>query len=314
MSFLHVRKAPLQLFLTKFAYAILKRKESGLGVLGMPLTEREKKVYQDILNWQDQFNQFESNDFALTFDKYLERSFSVMSEDVQAQIYTILDNWLFHLHSFIQGSQIQQDAKERILLAGRVFHPEITRIDQLQNLSIDQLQYIAEQQISRHRMYSFIQGGLSGTGGAVLLGSDLPAMAVINLRIVQLIAMTYGYEVNTPYEMMTSLKVFHGATMPVRIQKKKWEELWLDYENAKGNYFYEGIDEVTDITWMEQPIKQLLKAMAIVLLKRKTIGNIPLMSIAIGAGSNYQLTRKVTEFAHKYYQMRYLEGKRENGI
>lgn len=280
----------------------------------MPLTEREKKVYQDILNWQDQLNQFDSNDFALTFDKYLEHSFNTLSEEVQAQVYAILDNWLFHLHSFIQGSQIQQDAKERILSAGRVFVPEIKRIDQLQKLSIDQLQYIAEQQISRHRMYSFVQGGLSGTGGAILLSSDLPAMAVINLRVVQLIAMTYGYEVNTPYEMMTSLKVFHGATMPIRLQKKVWEELWLDYENARGHYFYEGTDELTNITWMEQPIKQLLKAIAIVLLKRKTIGNLPLMSMAIGAASNYQLTRKVTDFAHKYYQMRYLQGKKEKDL
>jgi hypothetical protein len=28
--------------------------------------------------------------------------------------------------------------------------------------------------------------------------------------------------------------------------------------------------------------------------------------MAIGAGANYQFTRKVTDFAHKYYQYRYL--------
>ena len=32
--------------------------------------------------------------------------------------------------------------------------------------------------------------------------------------------------------------------------------------------------------------------------------------MAIGAGTNYQLTRKVTEFAHNYYQLRYLNQKR----
>lgn len=276
----------------------------------MPLTERENTIYQGILEWQEQLYQYDANDFELTFDKYLERSFSLLPEDVQSQFYSLLDNWLFHLHSFIQGSQIQQDAKERILSSGRIFQSSITKIEEMKNLSIDQLQYIAEQQISRHRLYSFVQGGLSGTGGTALLASDLPAMAVINLRVVQLMSMTYGNEVNSPYEMMTSLKVFHGSTLPTRMQKLAWEELWRDFEDANGEYFYEGKEEVTDISWMEQPIKQLFKAMAIKMLKRKTLGKLPFISMAIGAGANYQLTRKVTDFAHKYYQMRYLHEKR----
>ena len=81
------------------------------------------------------------------------------------------------------------------------------------------------QQIARHRLYSFAQGGLAGTGGTLLLGTDIPAMAVINLRVVQLIAMTYGFEVNTPYEMMSSLRVFHTATLPARLQKEGWSIL-----------------------------------------------------------------------------------------
>ena len=45
-------------------------------------------------------------------------------------------------------------------------------------------------------------------------------MAVINLRAVQLIAMTYGVEVNTPYEMMTALKVFNASIHPLRFQSR----------------------------------------------------------------------------------------------
>ena len=96
----------------------------------------------------------------------------------------------------------------------------LEKIEDLKKLDIDQLQYIAEQQIARHRLYSFAQGGLAGTGGTLLLGTDIPAMAVINLRVVQLIAMTYGFEVNTPYEMMSSLKVFHTATLPPAFTKR----------------------------------------------------------------------------------------------
>ncbi|MBU8879706.1 EcsC family protein [Bacillus sp. FJAT-29790] len=275
----------------------------------MEMTDREKKVLAEIHDWESKLYSYEPNDLELTYEKYLERAFMMLPETVQQQFFSALDNWLFHLHALIQGSQLQLDAKERILTAGRIFDSNIETIEDLHILSIDQLQYIAQQQIARHRLYSFAQGGMAGTGSSLLLGADLPAMAVINLRVVQLIAMTYGFEVNTPFEMMSSLKVFHAATLPPRMQNRAWGELMNELQNHKEDYFYEGNEELANITWLEQPLKQLFKGMAIFLFRKKSLQGIPIISMAIGAGTNYQLTRKVTEFAHKYYQIRYLSKK-----
>jgi hypothetical protein len=277
----------------------------------MPLSEREGKVLNEIRDWEKKLLSYEANDFQLTYEKYLERSFSLLPDKIQKQFFSLIDSWLFHIHGIIQGSQLQLDAKERILIAGRIFKKDLEKIDDLKQLDIDQLQYIAQQQIARHRFYSFAQGGLAGTGGTLLLGSDIPAMAVINLRVVQLIAMTYGFEVNSPFEMMTSLKVFHTATLPPRIQKEGWVTLIDEMDGEGDHYFYEGDEEITDITWLEQPIQQILKAMVITLFRKKAILGIPLVSMAIGAGANYQLTRKVTDLANKYYQLRYLKEKEE---
>ncbi|MDR7000859.1 EcsC family protein [Neobacillus niacini] len=277
----------------------------------MPLSDREKNVLKEIREWENRLLSYEANDFQLTYEKYLERSFLLLPETVQKKFFLLIDNWLFHLHGMIQGSQLQMDAKERILSSGRIFYKDLEKIDDLKKLEINQLHYIAHQQIAKHRMYSFVQGGLSGTGGTLLLGMDIPAMAVINLRAVQLIAMTYGFEVNTPFEMMTSLKVFHTATLPPRIQKDGWAALMNELDGHDDFYFYQGKEEITDITWLEQPIQQLLKAMVIAIFRKKLIQDIPLVSMAIGAGANYQLTRKVTEVAHKYYQLRYLKEKEE---
>ncbi|WP_312470010.1 EcsC family protein [Neobacillus sp.] len=277
----------------------------------MPLTNRETKALHGIRDWERNLLNYEANDFQLTYEKYLELSFSLLPNKVQRQFFSVIDSWLFHLHSLIQGSQLQMDAKERILASGRIFKQDLEKIVELKQLDIDQLQYIAQQQIARHRLYSFAQGGLAGTGEMLLLGTDIPAMAVINLRVVQLIAMTYGFEVNTPHEMMTSLKVFHTATLPPRIQKEGWASLMDELESNDYYYFYEGNEEIMDITWLEQPVQQLLKAMVIALFRKKVIQGLPLVSMAIGAGANYQLTRKVTDFAHKYYQLRYLKEKEE---
>lgn len=272
----------------------------------MTLQVREREVLQEIREWEQRMYQCEVNDFQQLYDKYIDQSFQLLPEKVRDQIFLNLDNWLFHLHALIQGAEMQIDAKERILTSGRIFQEQIETIEDMKQLSIDQLQYIAGQQISRHRIYSFAQGGISGTGGALLLGADIPAMAVINLRAVQLIAMTYGVETNTPYEMMTALKVFHVSIQPLRFQHTGWEELMNDLSQENNHYFYEGNEELANITWIDQLLKQVLKAMAIFLFRKKMIQGIPLVSMALGAGANYQFTRKVTDFAHKYYQMRYL--------
>jgi hypothetical protein len=237
----------------------------------------------------------------------------MMPENLQRQFFSGLDSWLFHLHGIIQGSQLQMDAKDRIITSARIFNKDTEEIEDLRQLDFDQLQYIAEQQIAKHRLYSFIQGGLAGTGGKLLLGTDIPAIAVINLRVVQLIAMSYGFEVNTPYELMTSLKVFHTATLPPRMKKDGWATIMAELEQNENPYFYEGTEEITDITWLEQPLQQLFKAVVITLFRKKLVQGVPLISMAIGAVANYQLTRKVTELAQKYYQLRYLKEKEEFG-
>lgn len=270
------------------------------------LTEREQMLINEIKDWEQSLFSYESNDLILAYEKYLDRAFSLLPLETQKEFFSVLDTWLFHLHALIQGSEFQHQAKGRIISAGRVFQEDIGEIGDLKGLSIDQLQYIAQQQMTRHRFYSFVQGGLSGTGSPLLLGTDIPAIAIINLRVVQLIAMAYGNEVNNPFEMMTSLKVFHAATLPARMQGDGWVQLMNEWQSTNEHYFYDGEEEITDIQWIEQPLKQILKAVTILLFKNKRLQGIPLVSMAIGAGMNYQLTKRVTDFAHKYYQMRYL--------
>lgn len=279
----------------------------------MEFTNREMKVWNEISEWQEKLYQYEPTDLAALYDKWLEQGFALLPENVQQQFFEKLDTWLFHFHAMVQSSQVQIDARERILASARVFNEEIETLSDLNHLSIDQVNYIANQHIAKHRLYSFAQGGMSGSGGLLLLGSDIPAMTVINVRIVQLIAMSYGVEVNTPFEMMLALKVFNAGAMPKRLQGIAWEELIREVQTAEDDYFYLGIEELTNPTWMEQPLKQLLKALSIAVFRKKLVRGIPFISMAIGAGSNYQMTRNVSEFAQKFYQYRYLLEKKADG-
>ncbi|OCA91383.1 ABC transporter substrate-binding protein [Bacillus sp. FJAT-27225] len=277
----------------------------------MALSDREMSVLAEIRDWEKRMREYEPNDIQLTYEKYLEAGFSMLPEEVQNKFFSLVDTWMFHLNAMIQGSQFQLDAKDRIMASARVFNKQIHTIEDLQKLDIDQLNYIAQQQIAKHRLYSFAQGAMAGTGGTLLLGMDIPAMAVINLRAVQLLSMTYGVEGNTPFEMMTALKVFHTATLPPRLQSESWNSLLQDLKGEEERYFYQGNDRLTDVSWLEQPIRQLLKAMVIAAFRKKLIQGLPLVSVAVGAASNYQLTRRVTDFSHNYYRLRYLMKKED---
>ncbi|WP_078545098.1 EcsC family protein [Litchfieldia alkalitelluris] len=277
----------------------------------MALTEYELAILDEINEWAIQLAEYEQTDIEMTYDKGLEIGFELVPEEIRGEFFAKLDNWLFHLNAVIQGTQLQMDARQRIITNARAFDEDIEHLTDMKKLPLNQLTYLADHQIAKHRVYSFAQGGLAGTGGLLLVGTDILTMTIINLRAVQLIAMTYGYETNTPYEMMISLKVFHGATMPKNLKHQEWSSLVNDlYETAEEDYFfYEGNEHLINEAWLKAPLKQILKGVVIFLFRKKLIQGLPLIGMTIGASMNYQFSRQVTEYAHKFYQYRYLKEK-----
>jgi hypothetical protein len=274
------------------------------------LSLREQKLWNEIQHWENQLEEQDVTDFQLAFDKWLNRTFSQLSNDQQNEFFARVDGWLFHLHALIHSSQSQLDARNRILSSARLFDETIEYIEDLRKLSIDQLMYIAENQIARHRLYSFVQGGATGAGGFLFLSIDFPVMIAINLKAVQIIATSYGYNVNRPYEMMLALKVFHASILPLRMQQAAWYDLVHDIKKSEEEpFFYEGVDEVIDSGSLLVVLKQSIKMFVIHSARRKLIQGIPIIGVAVGSVFNYRLTRNVTDFAHRFYQMRYLYGK-----
>ena len=275
-------------------------------------TEREQKRMTAIHLWEEEHFAHEATDVERTFQKLYNRQLNQLDSKAKTRLYAVMDSALFHMHSLIQNSQSQVNASHRLLTDARLFHPEIEQIQDMKHLSVDQLVYIADQQIARQRMVSFAQGGLAGTGSFLLLGLDLPAVLAINLRTVQLIAMTYGYPVNYPSEMMIALKVFHMATLPKGLQERAWRELEQEVKQEQAHpYFYEGPEGIADANWLQGPMKQMIKGTVLMMLRKKMIQGIPILGIAIGAAVNYRFTRSVSEIAHKFYEKRFLNELRE---
>jgi hypothetical protein len=274
---------------------------------------REKAILDEITIWERELQNDVRTDFQRTFDRWLNRKIDEIPNSMKRLFFNKLDASLFNLHSFIQSSFVQQDAKKHILLSAKALNEDILQINDLHMLPIDQLHYLADLQTSKHRLYSFLQGGITGTGGILLTGVDIPAQTILNLRSIQMVSLCYGYEINNPYEMMTSLKVYHASLMPKHLQYQQWLDLKKDIESEDGMYyFYEGNDDLANSNSLEFLVKQVAKLSVLSLFKRKLFSGLPLISFMIGAGANYQLTRHVTEFANKFYQYRLINEKQND--
>ncbi|AJD91763.1 hypothetical protein JMA_24460 [Jeotgalibacillus malaysiensis] len=272
----------------------------------MNWSERDEEVYNEIRLWKQSLNEVSGNDLTNVYSKWIERSFSLLPEELKTEIFSHIDTSLFHIHSTMQGFQLQQDARENILRTAKAFDDSIIQIEDIRKLSIDQLNYMSLQQSGRHRLYSFVQGGIAGSVGTAAFLSDLLALLLINIRAIQFTAAAYGRDVHTPYEMTIALKLFHAATLPRKFQAEAWDELENTLNNVQSDYFFNGNDQLTNERWLEGPGLQLFKTLAIRMFKNKRAGGYPVISMAIGATANYQLTRNVTEYAERFYQYRYL--------
>lgn len=275
----------------------------------MELTKREEALLEELEMWVENLANANPNDFVRTYDVWLENTFSSLPEHIQENVFQRMDNWLFLIQSTIQQSQHQSEKNERILTETRIIDAEIEDIKDLKRLPIEYLNAMANKEIANHRLIAGLQGGISGSGHPLLLGADIPAMMIINLRAVQTIASIYGYDTRKPFEMMIALKVFYCATLPKRFQRSEWDKLIEEVEQVDHAYFYEGEEQVVQIQWMTRPLSYILKALVILLLRKKKQDGVSLLGLTLGASTNYYVTKNVTAFAKRFYQYRFLREK-----
>ncbi|PWA11135.1 ABC transporter substrate-binding protein [Pueribacillus theae] len=263
----------------------------------MSLTKKERAIYEDILRWEEDF--FQNPERQQQPSKPL---FRFDGESLE-----LLDNLLFLFNLFMQSTKWHTSAADKLLDEARNFDESIQTIGDMQRLPVHTLMYISKRRIDKEQIRSLLQGGLSGTGNLLFLGLDLPSLLVLNLRAVQFIAMTYGYSVIHPVEMLLSLKVFYTATISKKDQYAMWKNLEEEAKMLNHPFFYEGSDKIIDNDWLQNQLKQIAKAFLIMMLRKKTRQGIPFLSIAIGAWLNYHFSHKVLEIADKFYAKRLLE-------
>ncbi|MDT8859393.1 EcsC family protein [Alkalihalobacillus sp. MEB130] len=262
---------------------------------------------KELNEWEETFFSYESTDFKTTYSKWTEQLVDQLGEKRKQKWLSVMDACLLHLQAWLQHTRSYDETKRRVISHARTFDPTITTIDDLQNLPLEQLDYLAEQLMAKQRLIALGQGGLTGMGGAFLLLSDLPALAVIQLRSLQHLALVYGYDVRRPVELINMLKLFYVATIPKSHQAREWDKLIAEVEEQdREHVFYSGDDAILQDSIFEQLLKQLAKSFVLTMLRKKMIQGVPLVGMAVGAGMNYRFSQQVIDVGQHFYQKRRL--------
>ncbi|KMJ57037.1 hypothetical protein AB685_18740 [Bacillus sp. LL01] len=260
--------------------------------------------------WEEKLYTYEPSQFSDTLDLWVDKAFDLLPDETKNLFFTQIDTWLFHLHGIIQQSSFQQQAERRIVNMAQSYSENVEKIEDIRELSLSQKAFIAEQQIAKQKLYAVVQGGMTGTAKLSTLAIDIPAFAALNIRTTQLVAMSYGYRASTPVEMVKSLQLFYGATIPRKYQRQRWEALKEQIGQDTDHYFDVLTDKDHPTVWLQQPLMHLVKLLFVAIIGRKKVNNVPLLGMITASGTNYYWTKEVSEFSHYYYMMRHFV---ENG-
>ncbi|MGD6833361.1 EcsC family protein [Sutcliffiella halmapala] len=272
----------------------------------MSVKSTEEQWKQRIEKWEQALYSYEPSQFSATVDYWLDLAFEYLPADTKDIFFSQIDTWLFHLHGFIQQTSFQQQAEERILKMAQSYKEDVETIEDIKTLTLSQKVFIAEQQIAKQKLYSVVQGGMTGTGKLSTLAVDIPAFAALNIRTTQLISLSFGYRASTPYEMVKALQLFYCATIPKKYQYERWQSLTKDI-GEEGDLYFDTLSEKDHPTvWLQQPLFHLVKLLFVVVLGRRKVNGIPFIGMVAAAGTNYYWTKEVSQFAHHYYVMRHL--------
>lgn len=258
----------------------------------MALTAEEQALFDEIIAWEKRY-------FSTPHQKL-----GRVTEQPEA-LHT-LDSLLFFILSISQSPAWQNGMADTIIAEAQLLDESIQSIDQLRALPIQTLHQLIESQTSKASIRSLLHGSLTGLGKLPFIAVDLPIIIARHLRIVQSIALTFGYKVYHPTETLISLKVFYTATVPRRYQLLAWKTTEKEIQTLTHPFLYDAEDVIVDRYWLEGQAKQVAKWLLLRRFREKKIFRMPFVSIALGAGLNYYYAKNVANLATKFYMKRLL--------
>lgn len=263
----------------------------------MSRMEPESKAYlenelQIIAKWE------EEQDDLWFWEKILRYPFALLDQITPKKVHAYLGKILDEIGSYIQygGKYLinEKSILQQLTEKAKLPSHEPLLLHEVKKLPIQTMNQVAKDLINSRKSYATLQGATTGIGGIVTLAVDIPTLLGLSFKVLQEMAITYGYDPNNKRErifivkclqfassdivgkkaILTELSAYHTAPHPSETlsQIKGWREVVANFGDQIG--------------W------------------KKLFQLIPILGILFGAWINRSMIEEVAQTGHMLYRKR----------
>lgn len=171
---------------------------------------------------------------------------------------------------------------------------DTTKIHSVEGLPLEVLDRTADSITDSRTRFAAAQGAATGIGGIVTIAADIPMVKGLSLKVLQEMALCYGYDPDEPQERIFIVKCLQFSSADIVGKKAIIDEL-ADYDNP---------DKQVEVISQMQGWREVFNSYSESFGWKKLFQLIPIAGMVFGSVSNKNTIRDVAEAGKMLYKKR----------
>ncbi|PKQ90072.1 EcsC family protein [Paenibacillus sp. BGI2013] len=168
------------------------------------------------------------------------------------------------------------------------------KIHSVENLPLKVLDQVADNITDSRTKFAAAQGAATGFGGIVTIAADIPMVMGLSLKVLQEMALCYGYDPDEPLERIFIVKCLQFSSADIVGKKAIIEELAA----------YDDPDKPIEVVSQMQGWREVFNSYSESFGWKKLFQLVPIAGMVFGSVSNKNTIRDVAEAGKMLYKKR----------
>ncbi|MEO2205131.1 EcsC family protein [Paenibacillus pabuli] len=168
------------------------------------------------------------------------------------------------------------------------------KIHSVEHLPLEVLDRVADNITESRTKFAAAQGAATGIGGIVTIAADIPMVMGLSLKVLQEMALCYGYDPDDPQERIFIVKCLQFSSADIVGKKAIIDEL-AEYDNP---------DKQVQVVSQMQGWREVFNSYSESFGWKKLFQLIPIAGMVFGSVSNKNTIRDVAEAGKMLYKKR----------
>ncbi|WP_340400820.1 EcsC family protein [Paenibacillus sp. FSL H8-0079] len=168
------------------------------------------------------------------------------------------------------------------------------KIHSVENLPLQVLDQVADNITESRTKFAAAQGAATGFGGIVTIAADIPVVMGLSLKVLQEMALCYGYDPDEPLERIFIVKCLQFSSADIVGKKAIIEELAA----------YDDPDKPIEVVSQMQGWREVFNSYSESFGWKKLFQLVPIAGMVFGSVSNKNTIRDVAEAGKMLYKKR----------